>query len=483
MKANKVLPVLILGPLGTVGAWADWNLRGYVEVASQPWFGREPYNDRGLVIPFHHDVITTTVGERVYVHIIYTECPHAAGGGESYYITYRRGYYDIAAGPGTFAWDAGFENGGQIISGPITQPAAGRFKMEPVIVATADNRLYAFWADSRHCDESSGVWDNIEIYGNTAAFAPQPPTWTWLAAPRRVSEGPWYSGVPAVTVEPGEPPLGPHAFIFWRDGREALPAAERTDIYAEVWSEDLAKYPAGGARLAENGGLTVLSADSQTNDTLDGTLAAATDAAGNIHLVWSDQRPGDPQFSVYYKARVNGVWSPTDLCLAAACQVSPRTQEFHPEIAVITLPGAPEEGRDLCVLASTGYFSNYPIMYIYESASGRWYYLNPAQCGFGEPWRGTLVTEKINNTVHILDDVEKTAIKYHRGFVTTAGVNWDRRTPVQIGDPEVGFPSLALDNNGVLHALYWRYRHDGGEPQVITSVYYENDGGGNCAGR
>jgi len=71
-------------------------------------------------------------------------------------------------------------------------------------------------------------------------------------------------------------------------------------------------------------------------------------------------------------------------------------------------------------------------------------------------------------------------LKYHRGFVTTSGVSWDRRTAVQIGDPEVGFPSLYLDTTGVLHALYRRYKHPG-DP-IETSVYYENDGGANYVG-
>jgi len=340
-------------------AAADWDLAGYIIVTSQPWYGPGPAGDRGCVTLYEKNIATTTIGDRVFVHFVYTECPHAVGGGESYYIKYRRGYYDIPAGAGNFTWDAGFENGAVIISGPVTQPPIGRFKTEPTIAAAPNNRLYAFWADSRHCNESSGVWDNIEIYGNTAALSTQPAaTWSWLSSPRRVSAGLWLSDVPAVTFDLAGP-LGPNAFIFWRDGREAEAAAERTDIYAATWSEDLIKYPAGGWRLAQNGGLTLLG----EYDCRDGRIAAATDAAGTIHVVWSDQRPGDRCWSVYYKRRVGGSWTP-DVCLPAVCQVAPRTEERHPQLAVITLAGAPAPGRYLVVMASTGAYWN-PVMYVF----------------------------------------------------------------------------------------------------------------------
>jgi len=51
---------------------------------------------------------------------------------------------------------------------------------------------------------------------------------------------------------------------------------------------------------------------------------------------------------------------------------------------------------------------------------------------------------------------------------------------VQIGDYEISFPSLSLDDNHVLHALYRHYQHPA--PPIETAIWYENDGGTHYVG-
>ena len=314
----------------------------------------------------------------------------------------------------------------------------------------------------------------MAVSGAPAPMAPmRRPSWSLLSSAPRISIGPASSYVPAVAFDVQDPP---DAQIFWRDGREALAAAERTDIFAEDWNEDTEHYPEGGWRLSQNGGLALFG----QYDVLDARLDAAADPWGNIPRVWADKRPGDAYWQIYYKRRAaNGTWS-ADVRLSAAAAVTPTKDEIMPQLAVINLAGTPVPARDLCVMVSSGDLAG-PVMYIYDADAASWSYLTNTQVGFGQGWTGAVTSEGVNNVIHVLNMAPDEALKYHRGRVTTSGVSWDRQNiVVQPGDTVCTFPSLYLDAEGVLHAFYWRFRSTP-FPQ-ISSVYYENDDGTNYVG-
>jgi len=471
-----VRAALTVNCLAAAFAAADWDPASAVEVESQTW--QTGNNPKGCVTGYSRDIVADLVGERVYLHMVYASCPSAVGGGPSYYIKYRRGYYDVASGPDSFTWDTGYTSGGQIISGSLT----GRFKMSPTLAVTAGHRLYAFWADSSHCEETNGLWNNVEIYGSAAAFSPSaPPSWTWFNEPQRVSDGAWTSDMPVCVTDDAEPPF---AHIFWRDGRDAAIGGDLTNIYTEAWDENAVHYPAGGQLLSTNGGLTYYG----MYDVLDTRVDAFCDGEGYIHLVWADARAGTTAPAIYYKRRApDGTWS-ADVCLKTVAGGVATDWECAPMICPITLPNGENPGGDICVMAHLRYgMANAPgappIMYVYNSGNSTWYYISVNNCAFGVVWRGALTSEVTNNVVHVLYPSTATGspgnLLYRRGHVTTSAVTWDAAKTVYTTNSDTRFPSLTLDRNHVLHAFF--HNHAAGTPEVAT-MYYLNDDGDNFVG-
>jgi len=122
--------------------YTAWDPSGYSVVEAQIWQPYEPML-RGCVMAFARDIATDKIGDDVFVHIVYASCPAAHEGGESYFIRYRRGHYNVNNGPATFAWDMDPET--------ISAPVAGPLKMQPTLAVNRDHRLYAFWSDSANC--------------------------------------------------------------------------------------------------------------------------------------------------------------------------------------------------------------------------------------------------------------------------------------------------------------------------------------------
>ena len=254
--------------------------------------------------------------------------------------------------------------------------------------------------------------------------------------------------------------------LTWNAGTSSSPAiaVDPSDNLHVVWSDDTPGNYEINYKKSTNGGSTWMPSQRLTWNSVDSAYPSiAVDSFGSLHVVWSDKMPGN--YEIYYKKSTNGgsTWT------ANKRLTSNSGTSYSQAIAV-------DPSDNLHVVWSDDTSGNYEIYYKKSTNGGSMWTANKRLTWTsGASCSPAIGVDSAGNLHMVLFDYTPGTAEIYYRQSTDEGSTWMPRQRLTWNSVDSAYPSIAVDSSDSLHVvwfenleIYYKKSTDGGSTWMAT---------------